>query len=487
MDRADRTRELKYRGLSEEDAIRQSYQERSVIDYTRGKSKKRLFAVVTKDFSGLGFAKMLQDQGENVVLVAKSDGEDAESQKLFDQVGEGWLKRMELSKAQVELKSPQTYWIFTENNFPEIADKLRRQGQKVFGTSAFSDRMEHDREYAIEQANQCGLKSPETYECHSREDGLKYLEENPDTAYVLKPDEGSNAETFVPELDEDAAANEETFTYLEHMKKEPKSYILQERVRGTEVNVEVWMYEGDPFFAFATLEAKRQHEEDLGSMTGCAGDAAWVIPVDSQLVKMTVGKMFPLYKKEKYTGFADVNVILTDKGPCYLESCNRMGYNAHPNLFTNLAEDSLGHILADWMDGKIEGMYERFSQDFGVSLCLFIDHPQEGLPVNVERFWDRFFPFDGYEEGGKFLLTGYSPEVGIFLSRGRTIESAFQSAYNDLIDEEGCSYPGRYLRMDLADGGYPNAVLDRYHTLEEMGLTGREDTRRDDTTRSASV
>jgi hypothetical protein len=480
MDRAERIRELKYQGLSEEDAIRRAHEQgESVIDYTRKvPGKGRMFVVVTKDMSGLGFAKQLHDEGETVVLVTENDEEEADGQKQYDLIGTNWLERMPLTKAKTALKSPSTYWIFAENNFPKVADTLRKAGQKVFGTSAFSDKMEHDREFAIEQAKSGGLRSPETYECHSREEGLAYLEDHAETAYVLKPDEGSNAETFVPELEDDLAANEETYSYLEHLKKEPGSYILQERVRGTEVNVEVWMSEGKPFFAFATLEAKRKQEGDYGEMAGCAGDVAWVVPPDCELVKQTVGKMFPLYQKQAYTGFADVNVILTDDGPCFLETCCRFGYNAHPTLFLGLATGTLGDVLADWIDGKVEDIPKRFGTDFAASVCLFLDHPQEGLPVNV-AYWEQFHPFDGYFEDEKFLLAGYSPEVGIFVDHGPTPEAAFDAAYAKLCDGEAMSFPNRYMRLDLADGGYPNAIVDRFQQLTKMGMTGRENQRGD--------
>lgn len=477
MSHSERIRTLTGKGLSEADATRRAYREGTVIDYSR--PGRRLFAVVTCDMSGLGFAAQLHDEGESVVLVTQNEDEDADALKLYEQVGKGWLRRLPLAKAKTELRGENTYWIFTENNFPKVADALRKAGQKVFGTSAFSDKMEHDRDYAIEEARKCGLKSPETLECTSREQGLSHLDANPDTAYVFKPDEGTNAETFVPELDEDAAANEETYAYIEHMAKEPKSYILQERVRGTELNVEAWMFEGEPFFAFATLEAKRKQGGDYGEMAGCAGDVAWVVDLDSELVKMTVGKMFPFYKKQRYTGFADVNVILTGDGPCFLEACDRFGYNAHATLFRGLATDGLGNILADWMDGKIDDIPSRFADDFAASVCLFLDHPVPGLPVNV-KYGEQFHPFDGYKEKGKFLLSGFSPEVGIFVDCGTTPEDAIDRAYEKLCDEEAFSYPNRFFRLDLGDSGYPNAIVDRYHQLEQKGLTGREDSYRDD-------
>lgn len=484
MDRSERIRTLKNRGLSEEDAVRRAHAEgSSVIDYT---GRTRVFAIVTKDMSGFGWAKRLREEGESVVLVAQNDTEDADDEQRYQTVGKGWVPRMTLTEAQSTLRGRNTYWIFTENNFPEVADRLRKAGQKVFGTGLFSDQMEHDRGFAIDRAHEQGLRSPASEEFHSRDEGLKHLDAHPDTAFVLKPDEGVNAETFVPELEEDEAANEETYTYLEHLPEEPSSYILQERVRGVEVNVELDFSNGEPFFAFVTLEAKRKNPSDQGTMSGCAGDLLWAVPIDAPLVQQTIGTMLPLYREKRYTGPADANIILTDTGPVFLEACNRFGYNAHVTLFTGLALDTFGNLMADWMDGKVQDFSRRFRPDFAASVTLFLDHPTPGLPI-TEKGMEQFYPFDGYKEKGKTLLAGYSSEVGIMVGEGATPEAAFDAVYAEL-QQEAVSYPGRYYREDLADTGYSNAILDRWRQLDSLGLTGREKhPHRNDSTRGPAV
>src|SRR6185312_1619737 len=128
----------------------------------------------------------------------------------------------------------------------------------------------------------------------------------------------------------------------------------------------------------------------------------------------------------------------------------------------------------------------RFGSDFAASVCLFLDHPQPGLPVNV-AYWEQFHPFDGYFEGEKFLLTGYSPEVGIFVDHGPTPDAAFEAVYEKVCDEEAFSFPNRYMRLDLDDTGYPNAIMDRFQQLSEMGMTGRENQRRNDSPSTASI
>ena len=440
-------------------------------------SSSRDWIIYTKDFSGLGWAKKLQEEGESVVVAVECPEDKPEDIKLFEQVGEGWVTIVQLSEACSTLQTPTTYNIFAENCFTEHADKLRTQGAKVFGTSKLSETMEHDRQYAIDIAEKAGLYPMTTEECSTREEGLAFLDANPEKAYVLKPDDGAtNFSTFVPIRSLDADANRETYEYLAHMKAEPGTYILQERIPledSLEVNVEVWLYEGEPFFATLGLEVKRKNTSDSGEMAGCGGDVMTVIPLDSPLVMETVGRMLPFYLEQKYTGFADVNVIFTPDGePHFLEVCNRFGYSAHVTLLLTLLDGKLADLLADWIDGQdVQGLAGRFRDGFGASLTLFLDHPREGLPLHLDDRWrTQYYPFDLYEEGGVSLLTGYSNEVGIFTAYGQTLDEAVAACLEQLQMDEAVSFPDMHYRTDLGAETYPNAPLLRYNELLERGL-----------------
>jgi phosphoribosylamine-glycine ligase len=437
---------------------------------TTPEQSKRLFVIVTQDMSGLGWVKKLQEEGEQVVLatVMKEDEEDPEQ---FNKVGEGWVKRLEFEKAVKELSSPSTYWVFDSNKLSEESDKLRTKGQKVFGTSKLSAKMEFDRAYAVKVATESGLSNPATEEFNDIQKALAFLDSNPDKPYVFKPDAAEfNRLTYVPFREKGHDANRELYFYLENLEGFKDKFILQERKYGVEVNIESWFYEGEPFLSFVGLENKRKHNHDLGEMAGCAGDVVFPVPTDSTLVQDTVGKMFPFYKKEKYTGFADVNVIIGDTEVFFLEVCNRFGYNAHPTLFLTLAVDGFGSIIADYIDGKLEGMEDRFRSGFGVSTSLYIEHRREGLPVYLnEDMKKRFYPFDGYKsKDGQFLLTGYSEEVGIFTDFDYTIRGAEESIIHKLFYNEAVSYPDMFYRTDLGESDYPNAPLKRYEALRAL-------------------
>lgn len=432
---------------------------------------KRTFVIVTEDYSGLGWAKKLMEEDEQVVLATKP-GDDEDDKKLYDEVGHGWVPKLALDEAIKKLKSDKTYWIFAENHLTKVADQLRKEGQKVFGTSELSEKMEHDRAFGVKVAKDAGLDSPENKEFKTIEEGLKFLDANPDKAYVFKPDDAEfNRLTHVPGRERSSDANRETYNYLKHLTEFNGTYILQERKYGVEVNVEVWLQEGEPFFAFCGLELKRKGVHDSGEMMGCAGDVVFTVPVDSELVRLTVGKMLPFYKKEKYTGFADVNVIIGDNKVWFLEVCDRFGYNSHPNLFMTLALDGFGDIMADFMDGKTKGMAKRFRKGFGASLSLSIDHPRAGLPLHLhEDQSKRFYPYDGHKEGDDILLGGYSNDVGIFADFDYTLEGAVESMFQKFYYAEAVYFSEMAFRDDLGKRNYTNAPIRRYEALQAMGL-----------------
>lgn len=475
----EKVRDLVADGLSEADAIRQVYGHTADDpELAGGRSTSRQFVVVTKDFSGLGWAAKLAEEGETVTVATDYDAEeDHAARPKMKVVGKGWLTVLPLSEAIHKLRTDSTYWIFSENYFVKEAEELRKAGQKVFGTSTLSDKLEHDRQFTLDLAEAHGLDVPMSHEFDSREDGLSFLDENHDKAYVFKPDDahGKNYSTLVPVRKKDEDANREVYEYLAHMEQEPGTYILQERIPiedAIEANAEVWLYEGEPVLAFLGLEVKRKNTYDIGEMAGCAGDFVQIIPIDCPLVKQTVGKLFEFYATEKYTGFADVNVLFTKDGiPHFLEVCNRFGYNAHPNLFLSLSKESFADLITDFIDGHVDSMPSRFTTDIGASMTLFLDHPREGLPIHITpKHVEQFFPFDGYQEDGSCLLTGYSQEIGIYCARGKTLEAAAKKIWDEIVFEEAVSVPDMHYRSDLWKEDYYNAPVLRYKALQKRKL-----------------
>jgi phosphoribosylamine-glycine ligase len=424
------------------------------------------FVIVTEELSGLGFAQRLIAEGHQVLMAYKPNSDDIDYKSKPDQyalVGKGIVKKVPLDKVMKKRADMHDwYWIWDSNhNVPEN-EVLRKEGFKVLGGGKFAHAMEHDRDYTLKLAAKYGLRSPLSHKFSDAASAIAFLQAHEDTAYVYKPDEGEKYETYVPIAEEAADKNKEVQVYLQAVKPH-KPFVLQEFKDGVETNVEVWFAKGEPKFAFMCMEAKRKDNGDRGELAGCAFDIAFVIPLASQAVTETIGKLYPLYKKMNYTGFADANFIAAKDGIWFFEKCERFGYNSHPNLLFNLNKDELGKTLASLIDGDFK---PNFSPGFGASVTLHTDHPHGGLPIQFpEKYEKDIYFFSAYKENDFYFTSGYYESVLVVTAFGYTIPTAWE---NLLAKVEKIRFPGRSYRDDGDKTNYPSSPIRRYEALTAM-------------------
>lgn len=457
--------------------------------------EKKKFVVVTENFSGLGFAKMIIDSGYTAIMACQPEEEKdleelaekdldemekahkqkelEEALEKFWKVGEGIVPRVHLKELLKEKdKFKDYYFLWDGNHNWEVADQLREEGFKVFGGQELTFKMEKDRQFGTEIIKKAGLQTPPTYEFSTIEEGLKFLDENLDKAFVFKPDDSGKGcfTTYVPDSVKKEAANRELYAYLASQDPEVGTYILQERKDGVETNFEVWIYKGRPFFAWCELECKRKLNQEEGEMVGCGQSLGFIVSLDCKGVEMTVGKLLPYFRN--YTGFIDMNVIVSDKELYFIEFCARFGYNAHPNLFLNLAQKPFCEIISDFVDGKTENFYDNFKYGFGATVSLYIDHPIKGYPIYIDpEIEDKFYHFDTFkekeDEANEYSLAGYGNEVGIVCAHGYDMKSTAEQC---IKNTEKITYPNHACRTDLDKDTYENSPLKRYTALEAMKM-----------------
>jgi phosphoribosylamine-glycine ligase len=420
------------------------------------------FIVVTKWFTGLGFAMRLRDEGHDVEL-AVAGIDDARQQARYALVGNGLVRKRTLADVMAARdRRRDAYFVWDENHSADENESLRREGFKVLGGGRFEQRMEHDRDACLDFVSRYGLQPPPSHAFADTASAIHFLEQNAGTAYVYKPDVGDSHETFLPQSERAEEANLELRVHLRSLKN-CSPFVLQERKDGVETNVEVWFARGEPRFAFMTLESKRRLTGDLGDFGGCAFDFVFALPLESRAVTETVGRLYPAYGEMCYTGFGDANVVVARDGVWFFEKCERFGYNAHPNLFWNIARDPLGETIAAMVDGTFT---PNFSPGFGASCTMYMDHPASGKAI---QFPDDVYPslyfFDAYTEGDLYLTAGYADSVLLVNAFGYTMPQAWEAA---LARAAQVKFPGRSYRLDGAGTGYASSPVRRYEALEAM-------------------
>lgn len=422
------------------------------------------FVIATQHFAGLGFALRLVEEGHDVI-VADAGTSDRRLEAEYALVGRGLVPRRALGEVVRDRERfRDAWWIWDENHSVDQNETLRAEGFRVFGGGRYSDRMEHDRDACLALVGRYGLLPPPSHAFTAARDAVDFLESHPDVAYVYKPDTGETYETWLPQSESAAEANLELRQHLRSMSGDVP-FILQERKDGIETNVEVWFMRGEPVFAFMALEAKRKLTGDLGDLVGCAFDFTFVVPLDCRAVRESVGRLFPVYREMRYTGFGDANFIVARDGLWFLEKCERFGYNAHPNLLWNLSRRPLGEVFAALTDGTL---VPDFAPGFGASVTMYMDHPMSGKSVTFpEAVARQLYFLDVYREDERLLTAGYYGEaVMLACAFGYTIPTAWE-AVMDVASQ--VRFAGRSYRLDGAGTDYPSSPLRRYEALTAMG------------------
>jgi phosphoribosylamine---glycine ligase len=435
------------------------------------------FVICTKDFSGLGFALVLQDEGHEVLIAYENDELEPEKEEAYELVGEGLVERSPMADVFAACSQfKEAYWIFDSNYLWQYGDKLRAQGFKVWGASELTSKMEHDRDFGIEVAKNAGIDIPPFKTFTDVQDAITFLEQNEDTAYVCKPNDVESHLTYVPQSETPEAANRELRAYLLSM-DDGEEFLLQQKIRGVELNLECFFFQGKPYFAWIDLECKRKNSGDKGELTGCSQNISFIVDMNAPIVGQTIGKMFPFYQKQKYTGFGDINVILTDNQVYFIEWTCRFGYNAHPTLFRTLLLNGLGELFSKMIEGGgafTSVAYSWFRKGFGAAILMYLDHPKIGYPLHVlKEVKDRFYHYEAYQalmaqdQEQDFSLAGYSNEVGIVFGFGFTMDDAGRSALDNALK---INYPLCAYREDVNERNFPSSPIKRYEALSAMSL-----------------
>lgn len=411
----------------------------------------------------------MQRQGSDVICAFDYTHVEPEEIDATEKCGDGLVRKVPLDYALKHFMGRDALWVFDGNDLPKEADKLRAKGEQVIGTTALGQRLEDDRDFAAMTAESLGFALPETEKFTDYGKALQFLQANTDTAYVYKPDKQDPTATYVPQDDDPGKANQELQEYLNSMMTTAKpSFIVQEVVHGIEINLELWVRDGQPIMAFGDLESKRKLVGDLGENVGCAGDYILPLPLDTPIVQRTVAQYLGWPPLAHYTGSIDANVMIAEDGQAYfLENCFRFGYNAYPTIFQALTPTAMEVVLRDWVSGS-ESLDHYFPHPVGGSLSLVVDRPKTGTPMIIPP----------EAEQGTYLYRCYRDEKALAIVDGWAEVACVVSAGNSIPEvgrqclelAKAVAVPGKGYRIDLPNDDLPTLPEARYQRLQQMGL-----------------
>lgn len=339
-------------------------------------------------------------------------------------------------------EDPESLALFEGTGFGGLQDRLRREGIRVIGGSAFGDRLENDRAFGQAILRSAGLSTANSIELDGFEEAMRYLAGHPGR-YVLKFSGGGFASTrsYVGALDDgaDLMAVLRLQAARWSLDEQPR-IVLMEHLRGVEVGVGGY-FNGRFFLHPRNLdwEHKRFFPGNLGELTGEMGTLVSYRGAD-RLFDATLGRLAPALAQSGYVGYVNLNMIVNEGGPWPLELTCRFGYPGFAILSALQAEpwDALLERMA-------RGQGPTFETHAGYAVGIVLTVPpfpypdgyerlSKGLPIlfrsDFEEADHAFVHFSEVaEEEGSLVTAGQIGYVMVVTGRGETVAEARRDAY----------------------------------------------------------
>lgn len=219
--------------------------------------------------------------------------------------------------------------IFDDDEFGEIAEKLRKNGKLVIGGSIYTDMLEMNRDFGQTEMKKYGVNILPQWQFTDYEEAIRFIKNNPDR-YVFKPSgntpSAGKSLLFIGQEED----GKDLLELIEQNKKiwtkKAPVFQLQKFISGVEIGVGAF-FNGHNFILpiNVNFEHKRVFPGDIGPLTGEMGTLMyWSEP--NKLFKMTLEKMKPALVESGYVGYIDVNTIVNGRGIYPLEFTARFGY-----------------------------------------------------------------------------------------------------------------------------------------------------------------
>lgn len=343
-------------------------------------TRKPRFNVVSETADGMGFAARLVQEGYDVRMWIRNADAKSVGDNIVPKVGD-------FEDLVVDADPSTDVFVFDVSGNGVFADYLYSRGFPVLGGSILADRLERDREFGAHIMDGCGIAVPETLSFTSFEDGIKHVQDNPDTRWVYKPSK-QLGDLSPSHVSYDA---EDLIEMLQNISKDVDianpQFELQAFEKGVAFSSELWFQHGtfvEPLTNH-TLERKELMDGDIGPSGGCLGNITWfcggckVCAIAKQLV--------PWARRNRYHGMLDLNVIVTPGGRVFgLEFTPRFGYDASPTLFWELVEGGLGAFFDAAGRGQLSmlGLRDGFAGALRVTIPPWPTEKytaEEGVPL----------------------------------------------------------------------------------------------------------
>jgi hypothetical protein len=447
------------------------------------------YIFITAEGDPFSIADRLQDEGKNVVVGLIEDPpqeETPESDKKRHELYEGILDvKPAESVLEMMKKIPNKddwFVMFDYGNLWPWSERALEMGFRkgIFPTEEGYS-LEEDRKKAKDFVKQHypRLKLSEAGEFSSAEDGIAFLEENPDKVFVLKS-EGSNAETVVPETPDPELARLQLIGALRSEKSgyEAGGFTLEEKIPNPlEISPVMVFWDGKPLFSLVELENKGFGAGNVGRLTGGCQNLTIHTKLDCHLNTIAFPDViYDLAAKQSGIAIYDAGMLSDGKDFYFTEFCaQRWGWDG---IFSELA---MCYSPSTHFDLISEGVSPIVFK-YGVAVRMFQTQPhsdhgglfKDGYSMDwMREASDHLFFYsmkkEMVEDTPQFLSVGYRKDVGVAVAGSDYMEAAVSRAYAAI---KAFAMTGIYYRpqFDFLSESYSSSIKNRYKWLVKSGL-----------------
>ncbi|MDV3277384.1 MAG: hypothetical protein LYZ69_02815 [Nitrososphaerales archaeon] len=224
---------------------------------------KMKFLFVTYEALSADLAWQLKKEGHDVKFYCHDLPEKDVGNGFFDKVDE-W--------------EPHKDWadviVLDDIGFGSKAEQLRNEGRHVIGGSAYTDKLELDREFGQAELKQAGVNTLPSWDFTSFDEAVAFVKANPER-YVIKPSGSAQDEKellFIGQEEDGKDVIQVLEHYEANWSKKIKEFQIQKFAEGVEVAVGAF-FNGKDFVRpiNVNFEHKRLFPTELGPSTGEMG------------------------------------------------------------------------------------------------------------------------------------------------------------------------------------------------------------------------
>lgn len=371
-------------------------------------------------------------------------------------IGDGLLEKCDDWEAKAEWADVV---VFDDVGRAPEAERLRKKGKAVVGPTAYSDRLELDRDFGQDEMRAVGMNILPNWDFESFDAAAAFIREKPDR-YVVKPNGKAQNEKVLSYVGQEEDGRD-VIEMLEHFKRgwssKIKSFQLQKHATGVEVAIGGY-FNGKEFVgpSCVNFEHKRMCNGNIGPSTGEMGTSMfWVNK--GPLYEATLARMAPRLAAGGYRGYFDLNLIASGRGLVPLEATCRFGYPTI-NIQMEGVLSPWGEFLAAIARGETYNLRTKRGFQVGVVLAVppfpFVDadafrkYSEDAVVMFKKPVGDGFHPCDMKLEDGDWRLAGSSGYAAVITGDGTTMEEARREAYNKV---KAVMIPNMFYRTDIGE------------------------------------